>query len=109
MIQQAKNAVQNKYRQTQSKLTNVYEKIVSKGSRLIRYANQKYTEKKQQFTDFVSYVSRRTKQIRINISRELCNITERAVDKKIVSNENGKLQVTSPLKNDMMVSLKLLE
>lgn len=51
MIQQAKNAVQNKYRQTQSKLTNVYEKIVSKGSRLIRYANQKYTEKKQQFTD----------------------------------------------------------
>ena len=101
MIQQAKNAVQNKYRQTQSKLTNVYEKIVSKGSRLIRYANQKYTEKKQQFTDFVSYVSRRTKQIRINISRELCNITERAVDKKIVSNENGKLQVTSPLKNAM--------
>lgn len=103
MIQQANNAVQNKYRQTQSKLTNVYEKIVSKGSRLIRYANQKYTENKQQFTDFVSYVSRRTKEIRINISRKLCNITERAVDKKIVSNENGKLQVTSPLKNAMDV------
>ena len=82
MIQQAKNAVQNKYRQTQSKLTNVYEKIVSKDSRLIRYANQKYTEKKQQFTDFVSYVSRRTKQIRINISRELVILRKEQLTKK---------------------------
>ena len=100
-IQKAKNAVQNKYRQAQNKLNNTYNKIVSKGSQLIRYAKQKYAEKKQQFTDFVSYVSQRTKEIRANVSRELCSVTERAFDKKIVSNENGKLQVTSPLKNAM--------
>ena len=97
-IQKAKNAVQNKYRQAQNKLNNTYNKIVSKGSQLIRYAKQKYAEKKQQFTDFVSYVSQRTKEIRANVSRELCSVTERAFDKKIVSTENGKLTITSPLK-----------
>ena len=90
--------VKQAYHSVRRSVANGYQKVVSKGSQLIKYVNQGYIEKKQQFTSFTSYISQKTEEIRTNVSRELCTVKERASDKKIISNENGKITVTSPLK-----------
>ena len=68
------------YHAVRRSVANGYQKVVSKGSRLVRSVSNGVEKAGKTYTSFKSYVAEKTSEIRSEVVRQMCTTTNRITD-----------------------------